>query len=49
MIFYFAVVGCIAALGLSWAVFTTNKVDRTLGIYTFVVASGLFIYSIMKG
>jgi|NOAtaT_7_FD_contig_21_2958419_length_892_multi_6_in_0_out_0_2 hypothetical protein len=49
MIFYFAIVGCIAALSLSWAVFTTDKVERTLAIYTCVVASGLFIYLIMKG
>ena len=49
MIYWLSILGAVAILILSWAIRADNKVDRTLGIYTFVVASGLFIYSIMKG
>jgi hypothetical protein len=49
VIFWLLMVSLVALLSLSWAVWADNKVDRTLGIYTFLVASGLFIYSIMKG
>jgi hypothetical protein len=48
MIFYFTIVGFIAAFSLSWAVLTTNKDERTIAIYTCVVASGLLIYSVIK-
>ena len=40
---------CVASLTLLWAIRADNKVDRILGTYTFVVASGLLIYSIIKG
>ena len=49
MIYWLSLLGAVAILSLDWAIRADNKVDRTLGIYTFVVASGLFIYSIMKG
>ena len=49
MIYWLSILGAVAILSLSWAIRADNKVDHTLGIYTFVVASGLFIYSIMKG
>ena len=49
VIYWLSIVGTVAILSLSWAVWSDNKVDRTLGIYTFIVALGLFIYTIMKG
>jgi hypothetical protein len=49
MIFWLSILGAVAILSLSWAIRADSKVDRTLGIYTFVVASGLLIYSIIKG
>ena len=49
MIFWLSILGAVAILSLSWAIRADNKVDHTLGIYTFVVVSGLFIYSIVKG
>ena len=49
MIYWLSILGAVAILSLSWAIRADNKVDRTLGIYTFVVASGLLIYSIIKG
>jgi hypothetical protein len=49
VIFWLVMLILIGLLSLSWAVWADNKVDRTLGAYTFIVSSGLFIYSIMKG
>ena len=49
MIYWLSIVGIVAIFSLSWAVYADTKVDRTLGIYTFIVALGLFIYTIIKG
>lgn len=49
MIFWLVMIWIVVIFSFSWAVYADNKVDRTLGIYTFIVALGLFIYSIMKG
>ena len=59
MIYWLSILGAVAILSLVWAIQdsawrdTKIEIDRTLSItlaiYTFVVASGFLIYSIMKG
>jgi len=49
VIFWLVIIWMVVIFSLSWAVYADNKVDRTLGIYTFIVALGLFIYSVTKG
>jgi hypothetical protein len=49
MIFWLCVLTFVATFSLLLAIWPNNKVERVLGIYTFLVASGLFIFSIMKG
>jgi len=49
MIFWLCILAFVATFSLLMAVWPSDKVERTLGIYTFIVASSLFIYTIMKG
>jgi len=55
VIYWLSILGAVAILSLMWAIQdsawrdTKIEIDRTIAIYTFIVALGLFIYSIMKG
>jgi hypothetical protein len=49
MIFWLCILAFVATFSLLMAVWPSDKVERTLGIYTFIVALGLFIYTLIKG
>lgn len=49
VIYWLCILAFVATFSLLMAVWPSDKVERTLGIYTFIVALGLFIYTIIKG